>query len=189
MLALFRQCDRHDIAEIVLKVALNTKHQSNHRQCDTLLLCFNTPFGWVLPCSIYVIFLNRGGRSFGGEMVKAHNDSLWYSTGCYNIQILSNEMTHKKYQTLKIDTISTHIIWFSLVLWCLTPHLTIFQLYRGGQCYWWRKPEYPEKATYLAQVTDKLFTHNVVSRTPRLIGIRTYNVSGDMYRLHTCKQL
>jgi hypothetical protein len=45
--------------------------------------------------------------------------------------------------------------------------LTIFQLYRGGQFYWWRKTEYPEKTTDMSQVTEQLISHIVVSSTPR----------------------
>ena len=67
-----------------------------------------------------------------------------------------------------------------LIYWCLTTLSTIFQLYRGGQFYWWRKPEYLEKTTDLWQVNVRqTLSHYVVSITPRLSGIRLRNVYGD----------
>ena len=42
-------------------------------------------------------------------------------------------------------------------VWYLTPLSTIFQLYRGTQFYWQRKPEQLVKTTNMSQVTGKIY--------------------------------
>ena len=79
------------------------------------------------------------------------------------------------------NTTMQELIWFCFVLRCLMPLSTIFQLYRGGQFYWWRKPEYPEKTTDLPQVTDKLYHINVVLSTSRHEWDLNSHISGDKH--------
>jgi hypothetical protein len=68
-----------------------------------------------------------------------------------------------------------------LGLWYLTPLSTIFQLYRGSQFYWWRKLECLDKTHRSAASHLQTLSHNVVSSTPRVSGVRTHNVSGDRH--------
>ena len=61
----------------------------------------------------------------------------------------------------------------------LMPLLSLFQLYRGGQYYWWRKPGYAEKTNNLLQVNDKHYTIKLYRVHLAMIVIWIRNFSGD----------
>jgi hypothetical protein len=119
--------------------------------------------------------------------------SLWHTDRCQahfygtsSANPLSHKWAKKDESMITYEQFSFNNSWEgeSVGLGYLTPLSTIFQLYHGGQFYWWRKPEYQEKTTDLMKVTDKLH-HIMLYRVQFTISrIQTHNISGDRHRLH-----
>ena len=69
---------------------------------------------------------------------------------------------------------------FDLIFGVLMPLSAIFQLYHGGQFYWWRKPDDLDITTDLSHVTDKIY-HTMLYTSPWSRFELTHNISGDRH--------
>ena len=123
-------------------------------------MIFDVAFENTLLTSVglFCCLENRSLRNWTSSWILSSTD-FFPTPKSFNATMENLRMSAHSCPLLKI-TPDRQYTCVTVRLLCLKPLSTIFQLYRGGQFYWWR---------------------NVVSSTPRLSKIRTHNFSGDRH--------
>jgi len=75
------------------------------------------------------------------------------------------------------------VLRWDIIPWCTWNISRLFDC--GGQFYWWRKPQDPEKTTDLPQVTNKLY-HMILYISP-LAGVEPTSVVIGTDCIGSCK--